>query len=111
MLLKKTIDIVASQTGTTVIDPGAAAGLEIARITFSPITAGLLTVFIGTDADPNRLLYMQATIGIPQVADWMDARADDRPRGAKTIILKYTTGTVITGRLLVEYALRQNTDY
>lgn len=108
MLLRKTIDIAASQTGTTVLDPGSGAGLEIARLTLLCSAAGNIEVFIDTNADPNRVMYASVAVGVPVVMDWTTAAPDDRPKGAKTKILKYTTGLTITGRLLVEYVLNPN---
>lgn len=101
-----TLDVAASGTDTEVLDPGAGFRLEVIRLVLTCSVAGNIAIYFDAEADPATILYASATVGVPIVMDWSGRdRQAERPLGAAASVLAYTTGTGITGRLLVEYAL------
>lgn len=90
------VEVAASQTGATLVDPGANAGLVLEWITVSPASDIEAEVFYGaTQSDTNTIIHIQKG-GI------------DKPFGGlrlpKAAILKLTNGTD-TVKVVIEYAL------
>ena len=88
------VAITASQTGTTVYDPAAGKKFVITDVMITLSVGGDLTLFDGTDAAANHLLNGTMPVGFFPLAlarPWVSSTADN--------ILKYTSGTGITGNV------------
>jgi len=96
-LIKKTVDFTASQTAQTIWDPTEGTKFVICDIILAASAAGTITVFDGTDDTTNRVLkaYFAANGGLCKNyrKPMISATADN--------ILKYTTGSGITGSITV----------
>lgn len=98
-LVTKSVDIEASQTGTTIWDPTSGKKFVITDIHLSTSAAGLITIFDHTDDAANRVLKASS-----DGDGWGLEKAYKKPRisAAADNILKYTTGTVVAGYLTVQ---------
>ena len=90
----KSVAITASQTGTTVWTPAGGKKFVIEDVILALSVGGDLAVFDGTNAEANLLTDGTMPVGyfhLPMARPWKSATADN--------VLKYTTGTGITGKI------------
>ncbi len=105
MALSKQIEVAASQTGATLIDPGASFGLIIDRIVVSPATDIECEVWHGASQTVNNTLVHIQKGGIDK--SFISGRAQNGKRLPLGEVLKLTNGAD-TVKVTVDYHLDDN---
>lgn len=91
----------ASQTAQVLRTPGSGKKTYVERIIITPTataTAGPINIFDSTDTSATQLYFGTPLPGIPVILEYKRPR----PLSAVNNVLKYTTGSSITGDIVVE---------
>ena len=100
LIVKATI--AASQTATAIITPTAGKKFVLKRMYLSGLTAGSVWFFDNTDTASTAIgTTFQLGVGTIVVINW----DTDTPRRSAAVnnVLKYSSGTVVTGSVTFEY--------
>jgi len=95
--VKKTVDFTASQTAQTIWDPTTGTKFVITDWVISASAAGTITVFDSTDTTGNRV----CKLNIAANGGACKRYKKDFESALLNNVLKYTTGTIMTGSITV----------